>query len=271
MTQSPIPVVMTFSGHDPSGGAGIQADIEALASMGCHAAPVITSLTVQNTCNVISVTPVDATLLIQQARAVLEDIEIAAFKIGLLASTEVAEAIHSLLIDYPGTPVILDPVLAAGGGTRIVDEELLSAIRTLLLPITTILTPNSIEARLLATEADNLDACAHKLMDDGCDFVLITGTHENSPAVENRLYGDRRLIETFTWERLPAEYHGSGCTLASAIAGLLAQGKGAEIYSVIQEAQAYTWETLQHGYRIGMGQHQPNRLYWAAFEDKLSQ
>ena len=269
MTQPSIPVVVTFSGHDPCGGAGIQADIETLASMGCHAAPVITAHTVQNTLDVISVTPADPTLLIQQARAIMEDMEAAAFKIGLLANTEITEAVHSLLVDYPGIPVVVDPVFASGGGKRLVDEGLLDAMRTLLLPLTTILTPNSFEARTLAAEADNLDACAHKLMDDGCEYVLITGTHENTPDVENRLYGNRRLMDTYRWERLPDPYHGSGCTLAAAIAGLLAQG--GEVPALIEEAQAYTWETLKHGYRIGMGQHLPNRLFWAMEEEGAGQ
>lgn len=267
MTQPSIPVVMTFSGHDPCGGAGIQADIEALASMGCHATPVITAHTVQDTGNVISATPAEVTLLIQQARAILEDMEVAAFKIGLLNSTEIIEAVHSILVDYPAVPVVLDPVLAAGGGARLVDDDLLAALRNLLLPLTTILTPNSFEARALAPEADNLDACAHTLMDDGCTFVLITGTHENTPAVENRLYGNHRHMDTYTWERLPASYHGSGCTLAAAIAGLLAQG--GEIPALIEEAQTYTWETLRHGYSIGMGQHLPNRLFWAVMDEGL--
>ena len=269
MTQPSIPVVMTFSGHDPGGGAGIQADIEAVASMGCHAAPIITAHTVQDTRDVISVTPAETTLLIQQARAILEDMEVAAFKVGLLASTEVVEAVHSLMVDYPGIPVVVDPVLFAGGGSRLVDEGLLSAMRSLLLPLTTILTPNSFEARTLAAEADNLDACAHKLLDDGCEFVLITGTHENTPAVENRLYSHHRHMDTYTWERLPASYHGSGCTLAAAIAGLLAQG--GDIPAVIEEAQTYTWETLRHGYRVGMGQLLPNRLFWAVVDEGLDQ
>jgi len=262
---SRVPVVLALSGSDPSGGAGIQADIEALASHGCHCAPVITAVTVQDTQDVKSYAPLDGTLIMEQARAVLEDMPVVAIKIGLLGSAEAVEAIHSVLHDYPDIPVVLDPVLASGGGTALADDELLEALSSLLLPNTTVLTPNSLEARLLAPEADNLDACAMALLDKGCEFVLVTGTHENTPHVMNTLYGNHRVLETFTWERLPGSFHGSGCTLAASIAGLLAQGL--EPFSAIHEAQEYTWEALAHGYRVGMGQPIPNRLFWAQAEE----
>lgn len=256
---------MTLSGNDPTGGAGIQADIEALISMGCHSAPVVTALTIQDTQKLIRFEATDATLLVEQARAVLEDMPVAAFKIGMIGSVENVEAIHTLLMDYPEIPVVLDPVIAAGGGGDLASDGIVDAIITMLLPQTTVLTPNSNEARRFASSADNLDACAQELLDMGCEFVLITGTHENTPQVENRLYAEHRNLETFTWERLPGSYHGSGCTLASAIAGLLAQGL--EPFAAIHEAQQYTWETLKHGYRIGMGQSIPNRLFWARAEE----
>ncbi len=260
-------MVVAFAGHDPTGGAGVQADVEALASMGCHAAPVVTALTVQDTRNVTGVTPVDTALLVEQARAVLEDMRVAAFKVGLLGSVTTVEAIHTLLRDYPDIPVVLDPVLRAGGGARLADEDIMAAMHALLFPLTTVLTPNSVEARLLAPEADDLDACAQELMDAGCEYVLVTGSHEATPAVINRLYGNRRLLDTFTWERLAQTYHGSGCTLAAALAGLLAHGM--EPCTAALEAQEYTWETLKQGYRPGMGQWVPNRLFWAVYDEGL--
>jgi hydroxymethylpyrimidine/phosphomethylpyrimidine kinase len=260
-----IPVVMCFAGLDGTGGAGIQADIEAVASMGCHAAPIVTALTVQDTGHVIDYTPVDTTVLIAQARAVLEDMPIAAFKIGMTGNVHIIEALHTLLTDYPDIPVVLDPVLAGGGGGSLSSPEMIDAICNLLLSQVTVLTPNSNEARILAPECDTLEACGQGLLDKGCEFVLLTGTHEEAEHVENRLFGNRRLLETFTWERLPHDYHGSGCTLAAAIAGLLAQGL--EPFTAIHEAQEYTWETLRHGYRVGMGQLLPNRLFWARGEE----
>jgi hydroxymethylpyrimidine/phosphomethylpyrimidine kinase len=264
MSSPSIPVVLIFAGNDPTGGAGIVADIEAVASMGAQAAPVITALTVQNTENVLRVIPTDATLVIEQARAVLEDMPVAAIKIGLTGSVENIEAIHSILHDYPNIPVVLDPILRAGGGSQLSNSEMQDAIAELLFPYTTVLTPNSEEARALAHEADTLDACAQELLDAGCEYVLITGGHESSETVDNRLYGNHRLLETFSWERLPHSYHGSGCTLASGIAGMLAQGL--EPFTAIHEAQEFTWESLKQGIRLGMGQHHPNRLFWARNE-----
>lgn len=264
-TKQKLPVIMCFGGADATGGAGIQADIETIISMGAHACPVITAITVQDTQNLQHFQAVGSTLLIEQARAVLEDIPVQVFKLGMLGSIENIEAIHTLLIDYPDIPVVLDPVLAAGGGTQMTDGAMLDAMVNLLLPLTTVITPNSIEARRLAHNADSLDACAMELQDMGCEFVLITGGHEDTLHVENQLYTNHRLLETFTWERLAHNYHGSGCTLASAIAAMLAQGL--EPFMAIHEAQQYTWDALQHGYRLGMGQWHPNRLFWARGED----
>jgi hydroxymethylpyrimidine/phosphomethylpyrimidine kinase len=259
------PVVLVFAGHDPSGGAGIQADIEALASQGCHAATVITALTVQDTRDVQDFRPLDAIELIAQARAVLEDMPVAAFKLGMLGSVENIEAIHTILNDYPEIPVVFDPVLASGGGTGLGGPELIEAMQVLLLPMTTVLTPNSPEARALARGADTLDACALSLLDTGTDYVLVTGTHEDSRHVDNRLYHEDRLLETFTWERLPGSYHGSGCTLASSLAGLLA--RGLDPFAAAHEAQDYTWNALRQGYRPGLGQQLPNRLFWTRDDD----
>jgi len=260
MSQS-IPAVLVFSGLDPSGGAGIQADIEALASQGCHACPVITTLTIQDTSDVSSTVTVDPQMLHEQATTILNDIHVASIKIGLVDNTDSVEAIQRILLRHPEIPVILDPVLASGANSELNKAEVQIAIRELLLPLTTVLTPNSREARMLAPQADTLNACAMSLLDDGCEFVLITGTHEPSEKVSNTLYSNHRKLEEFHWERLPGEYHGSGCTLASSIAGLLAQGN--EPFSAIHEAQEYTWQSLKHGYRIGKGQYIPNRFFWA--------
>ncbi len=259
-----IPVVLAFAGSDPTGGAGIQADIESIISMGCHAAPVVTAVTVQDTTNVIAFTPQTGELVMEQARAVLEDMPVSAIKVGLLGSMDVIESTHALLRDYPDLPVVLDPVLIAGGGAELADEEMIAAIRSLLLPLATIVTPNSIEARALAPEGDTLEACAMEILDSGAEYVLITGTHEATPEVINSFYGNHRRLDTFSWERLPGGYHGSGCTLSSALSGLLAQGQ--EPLSAVNEAQEYTWQALKHAYRPGMGQHIPDRMFWASRE-----
>ncbi|MEO1750513.1 hydroxymethylpyrimidine/phosphomethylpyrimidine kinase [Thiofaba sp. EF100] len=263
----PPPVVLVFAGLDPTGGAGLSADIEAIISQGCHAAPIATALTVQDTRDVIRVGQVDALLVVEQARALLEDMPVAAIKLGMLGSAAMVEAIHTILRDYPQIPVVLDPVLRAGGGTELADEELIDAMRELLIPQATILTPNSEEARRLAPDADNLHACALSLLEQGSEYVLITGTHEPTPEVENLLFGGHRLLETFSWPRLAESFHGSGCTLASAIAGLLAQGH--EPMTAIHQAQDYTWQALEQAYRLGRGQMIPNRLFWTGGEDDV--
>jgi hydroxymethylpyrimidine/phosphomethylpyrimidine kinase len=255
----PRPVVLSFSGHDPSGGAGVQADIETLASHQCHAASVITALTEQDTRNVKKLIPQHPEDIISQANTVLNDLQVNAFKIGLIGHHETAIAIHSILKQYPHIPVILDPVLAAGGGAELSNERLIAAIIDLLLPYTTVLTPNSEEACKLAG-FDDLNECGLALLEKGCNYVLITGTHETTPAVSNRLFHDHRCRETFTWDRLPASYHGSGCTLAASIAALIAHGL--EPFQAVTEAQEYTWNSLNSAFQPGKGQHIPNRFFW---------
>ena len=254
------PKVLCFSGLDPTGGAGIQADIETLFSIGCHCAPVVTALTAQNTQNVLGLMPVDPTLLVQQSRAVLEDMTIQCIKLGLLASTETVEVIHTVLKDYPDIPVVLDPVSIAGGGFELAGSDVLEAMRSLLLPLTTVLTPNSDEAQALAPNADTLDACANELLDLGCQQVLITGTHVESESVVNRLYAPHQQVTLYHWPRLEHSYHGSGCTLAAATAGYLSHQL--TVRDAVQQAQRFTWESLSHGTRMGFGQHMPNRSFW---------
>ncbi|MBV1881762.1 MAG: hydroxymethylpyrimidine/phosphomethylpyrimidine kinase [Pseudomonadales bacterium] len=258
------PIVLCFSGLDPSGGAGISADIEAIASLGCHCAPIITTLTAQDSSDVKDIQPVESTFLISQARAILEDMPVKAIKIGLLGSVAVIEAIHTVLRDYPNIPVILDPVLVSGGGTHISSQEIIAAMVNLLLPQTTLITPNTNEAQAIAAQADTIDACAYEMMEMGSEYVLITGTHDDSDKVLNRLWGHNRSLLDCEWERLPNEYHGSGCVLAAGIAAGIAQGMN--LQSAVREAQAFTWHSLKNGQRLGMGQVIPNRLFWTNTE-----
>ncbi len=255
------PVVLVFAGLDPSGGAGLQADIETLASLGCHAAPVITAITVQNTCRVDRFHPTAGTLVGAQAQAVLDDMPVSAIKIGILGQADNVSVIHDLLRKFPDIPVVLDPVLASGTGAALGTSETLAAIQELLIPLITVITPNSLEARTLTPGTKTLKDSARRLLAMGVKHVLITGTHEDTPDVVNTLYDEAHPAETFTWERLPHSYHGSGCTLASAIAGLLARGLDA--FTAINEAQEYTWNALNEGFQPGKGQHLPDRLFWS--------
>jgi hydroxymethylpyrimidine/phosphomethylpyrimidine kinase len=258
---SPLPAVLAFSTSDPTGGAGIQADLLTIASLGCHPLSVLTALTAQDTRGVEALVAVEPAWITRQARVVLDDIPVAAFKLGVLGSARNAEAVAAILAGHPRIPVVLDPVLASGRGDALSDSETVQALRSLLLPLATVLTPNSLEARRLALAAPDasLAHCARALTGLGCKYVLVTGTHEPGAQVVNTLYGAGGLLREDRWPRLAGEYHGSGCTLASAIAAFLARGLAME--DAVKEAQAYTWKTLEAGFQPGRGQHLPNRFF----------
>jgi hydroxymethylpyrimidine/phosphomethylpyrimidine kinase len=266
-TLPPPPAVLTLAGSDPSGGAGIQADILTLASLGCHPLSVITAITVQDTVGVDDFMVLDSDMVNDQARFLLEDIPVLVFKIGMLGSVENVAVVAQLIADYPDVPVVLDPVLRSGGGHELADDDLIAAMRDLLIPQVSIITPNSMEARRLAMndpdedEELSLDECAKRLLALGCPHVLITGTHENTKEVINSLYSPNGVVRADRWERLPGSYHGSGCTLASAIAGMLATGL--MLPEAVREAQEYTYQSLVAGFRPGMGQYIPDRMFWA--------
>ena len=276
-----LPAVLVFAGTDPTSGAGLQADILTLASLGCHPLSVVTAVTVQDTVGVDDFLPMEADWIADQARGVLEDIHVAAIKIGMLDSTEAVAAIAEVVADYPDIPLILDPVLASGRGDALSSEDMVAALRDLLLPQTTVVTPNSLEARRLAELAEDedeeeedeeaeektleLQECARRILDLGSEYVLITGAHEQGAQVSNTLYNTRGVVQRLRWDRLPGSYHGSGCTLASALAAFLAQG--VDVAEAAKEAQEYTYQALKAAFRPGMGQYIPDRLFWARDDD----
>lgn len=252
------PVVLCLSGHDPSGGAGLQADIEALLAQGCHAAPTVTALTVQSTVDVVDFRVLDRDWVLAQAHTVIADLPVAAVKLGMLGSVEMVETVLEVMHSLPGVPLVCDPVLRAGGGGTLGKDDVGFAMRERLLPIAAIATPNLPEARILAELPDgSADECAEKLL-PYCRHLLITGGHGDEQKVHNRLYSRDGARHSFTCERLPGSYHGSGCTLASALAGRLALGE--DLASAVQTALAYTWRTLRDAEAPGKGQYVPRRL-----------
>ena len=254
-------MVLAFAASDPTGGAGLQADLLTLASLGCHPLSVLTAVTAQDTSGVEGLLALEPEWIARQARRVLADIPAAAFKVGVLGSARNAEAVAQILGGHARTPMVLDPVLASARGHPLSDGETVQALRSALLPMTTVLTPNSLEARRLAHAAPGaaLADCARALTDLGCKYVLITGTHEPGDQVVNTLYSASGKLREDRWPRLAGEYHGSGCTLASAVAAFVA--KGLAIEDAVREAQVYTWKTLQAGFRPGHGQNLPNRFF----------
>ena len=252
--------VLCLSGHDPGGGAGLQADIETLAAQGIHALGVITALTVQDSHNVRRVIATDPRLLDEQLDVLLADMQPDAVKIGLLGSAAQFDVIiHRLAV--LAVPVVCDPVLRAGGGADLVAVDFPSALRRQLLPQVTVLTPNASEARRLVPEAaGDLDASAAALLADGCMRVLITGGDEAeaSTSVINRCYERNVPTRTCEWPRLPETFHGAGCTLASAIAARLALGDTPD--DAIDAGQRWTQRALARAVAVGGGRRIPGRF-----------
>ena len=258
----PPPVVVCFSGSDPSCGAGLQADLLALAAWGCHPATIVTTLTVKNAVGVTRLMPSPVELLRAQTACLIDDLPVAAFKIGLIGSTDHIDVLAEFLSRHPLGPVVLDPVLASGRGDPLLAEDARAALRERLLPYTTVLTPNTLElARLSGLPADT--ACerragARALIAAGSRHVLVTGTHARTDHVENVLFAADGREYAGIWPRLAHSFHGSGCTLAAALAAALAHGHA--VPEAASMAQAYTYQALRHAYRPGHGQWIPDRL-----------
>ena len=245
------PIVLTFAASDPTGGAGLQADLLTLAALGCHPLSVLTGLTVQDTSGVEHLEAIPAGLVARQARALLAETRVAAFKAGVLASADNVRALAAIAVAHAGVPLVVDPVLASGRGDSLASDAVRTALLEALVPRTTVLTPNSLEAAKLGG--------VQRLIDLGARYVLVTGTHDETEEVINRLYDARGLVREDRWQRLPGRYHGSGCTLASAVAAALAKGRG--VPEAVREAQEYTWGALAAGFRSGTGQLIPNRFF----------
>jgi hydroxymethylpyrimidine/phosphomethylpyrimidine kinase len=248
-----VPTVLVFAGVDPSGGAGIAADILAIAAQGAHALPVITALTVQDNDRVFGVEPVTPALLRRQGQALIDKVAIDAVKIGIPGSAAnaavIAQLIAQLRLARPSLPVVLDPVLASGHGDVLNRDDAVLALAP-LLALTTVIVPNGPEALALGGE-ENLRA-------QGCRHVLVTGGHGEGEVIVNRWFDSVGGEREWRWPRLPGEYHGSGCTLASAIAARLAQAQA--LPEALDLAQAYCHAALAGAYAIAPGQLMPQRF-----------
>lgn len=250
------PLILCIGGHDPTGGAGIQADIESVTAVGGQALTLVTGLTAQNTHDISAVLPTPVDFFAAQADALLRDIHPDAVKIGLIGSVPLVGVVRGLLEGYRG-PVVLDPVLAAGGGFDLDGNGLTAAISGQLLPLATLVTPNRAEARRLSG-SDDMEQAARMLLQAGAGAALITGADEaQGDQVSNLLFTSLGEPVAFSWPRLPHRYHGSGCTLASACATRLALGD--DLHAAVERAQQFTWKALQRAVRPGGGQWLPRR------------
>ncbi|WP_049722626.1 bifunctional hydroxymethylpyrimidine kinase/phosphomethylpyrimidine kinase [Gilvimarinus polysaccharolyticus] len=260
------PVVLSLSSHDPSGSTGIQADIETAISLGAHCCPVVTALCARDTQQMIDLHPTPIDLLIEQTRAILEDMPVAAIKLGYFCQVEQIEAIHSILRDYSRIPVVLDPVASlsianTAAGHFDGADRIIGAMKSLLLPLADVVTPDIVEAHQLAQLADTVDACGQEILTQGCGAVLITGARRTINDYQNRLYLPHRPVRTFCWPRLSLFSHGSGATLSASICTYLAHGL--LLSDALEQGQQFTWQCLKASRRLGMGHSIPNRLYWA--------
>lgn len=249
-TLSPLPRVLCLSGLDPTGGAGLQADIEAVAACGGHALGLVTALTVQDTHNVHRVDSVPAELLAAQLDTLLDDCPVQAVKIGLLGSAAqigvIAARVRALRV-----PLVIDPVLRAGGGMELTNSALIDALWRELLPLCTVLTPNAVEAHRLGG--------AEALLAAGCANVLVTGGDAATDAVHNDWHRRGQPPRRWSWPRIALRFHGAGCTLASALAARLAAGGTLE--DALDHAQAYTHRSLQAARPVGEGRWIAHRLH----------
>ncbi len=248
-----LDTVLVLSGLDPCGGAGISADIETINQFGVTALPIVTTLTVQNTQSVKSTQAVDTGLIVEQFNHLKEDINFSVIKIGLLSSQVQIEAIASLIQDCDHTTVVLDPIISTSTDQRLLNNESLKILKEKLLPLVQVLTPNLAELQALSSTTDEQQAIESL----PCEWVLLTTTDTSDEQIEHRLYHHTSCVERFSYPKLPGSYHGSGCTLTSAISALLASGLDVEI--ACKRALDYTYQSLLNAKSIGKIQYHPNR------------
>jgi hydroxymethylpyrimidine/phosphomethylpyrimidine kinase len=261
--------VLTFGVSDPVGALGIQGDLAAFAAQGCHALTVATAILVADSARVEDLQEVDPDWVMDQARVLLEDMPVAAFKVGSLASIEQASAIAEIVSDYTEVPLILDPFLSSLPDSGLLDEDMVAAIRQILVPQSTLLMVSQVELARMAEAwregggTDPLEEIATDLVASGCEYVLVTGTSADGGGRSNTLFGGEGAVAQVGWQHLPGPFIGAGSTLSAAITALMARGFSAE--EALRRAQEYTSGALQHAQRFGMGKLVPNKFYRAGF------
>ncbi|WP_114416650.1 bifunctional hydroxymethylpyrimidine kinase/phosphomethylpyrimidine kinase [Marinospirillum perlucidum] len=257
--QKQYPCVLAVGGHDPSSGAGILADAQTLFAFKTWPITLVTALTSQNSQAVTRIDPQNADAFYEQLEVLTSDLPPAAVKLGMTGSLAIQEALAAWLARNPRLPFVLDPVITSTSGSDLTGQQQLEHLREELLPKASLITPNLPELEQLVPGHQSIEEKAWRLLQSGAKAVLVTGTHAASKAVRNQLFIQAgRPPITSRWPRLPHEYHGSGCTLASALAALLARGEALETASNL--AQDFTWESLKQGLQLSDGPHLPLRI-----------
>ncbi len=255
------PVILAFGALDPSGSGGLQADIETAASLGCHCAPVATTLATAGAGSNTESNPVDATLIIAQARSVLDNMQVAAIKIGFLGSVTNAEAIHTILRDYPSLPVVAHPALYLWDKDEAEQRDLPEAFLSLIVPLIQIGIFSLYEARTVSKESDTLTTTAQAITSAGCEYVLISGTGQQHPSFQNSSFSKKGLLQQYTWQQEPPTCHGASSTLATSTCAYIAHG-GSPMMAMSQ-AQDFTWQTMRLSRGLGFSTRTPHRFFWA--------
>ena len=259
---SPVPRVMTIAGSDSGGGAGIQADLKTFAAMGTYGASVLTAITAQNTVGVSGVHEIPVEMVAAQIEAVLSDIGADAVKTGMLSSSDIIETVARELAHFRVERLVVDLVMVAKSGDRLLREEAVDALRRGLLPLATVVTPNIPEAEALTgmkiESREDARRAAEKIVNMGAKSVVVKGGHLAGPPVD--LLYDGSEFKEFSATRIETtNTHGTGCTFASATAAGLAKGMG--VADAVEEAKEYVTEAIRRSFDVGQGHGPLNHFY----------
>ncbi|HEV2611552.1 MAG TPA: hydroxymethylpyrimidine/phosphomethylpyrimidine kinase [Noviherbaspirillum sp.] len=267
MQNQTSPLILAFGATDPVSAIGIQADLASFAGMGCHGLSVVTAILIGDTARIEDAQAIDPDWVADQARVVLEDMPVAAFKVGVVGSMENVTVIAEIVSDYPDIPLVLDPFISAMPDQGPEGEDMLVAIRELLIPQTTVFVTSAVELSRLAetwrepSTEDTMATDAMRLIGMGCEYVLVTGTPGDVHEVGNILFDESGMVRQDTWQRLSGSFSGAGSTMSAAIAALLANGL--DVPEAVFEAQEFTHAALSNAHRLGMGKLTPDRYFWA--------
>lgn len=258
--------VLTIAGSDSGGGAGIQADLKVFSALGTYGMSVITALTAQNTVGVFGVEWVKPEMVLAQIDAVFQDIRVDAVKIGMVANESIIEAVAEGLKKYHPPFVVLDPVMIAKSGDKLLQDEAIAALKEKLLPLATLITPNLPEAETLLerkiTSLEEMKQAAQELSQQYGIHVLVKGGHLQGEPIDvlstGRIYSGERIETKHT--------HGTGCSLSSAIAAYLVRGE--ELETAVEKAKAYVQEAIRHAFPIGAGHSPIHHFYRGSSLDR---
>lgn len=272
MLSPSIPNVLTIAGSDSGGGAGIQADLKAISARGAFGLSVITALTAQNTCGVTGVEVVSSAFVKAQLDAVFDDIDVAAIKTGMLANAEIVATVVDVLRAFPAIPLVVDPVMVATSGDLLLHEQAVDAVRSSLIPLATVITPNIPEAAtLLGWSVEKVtndpEAAAQALCKQGARAVLLKGGHGEGDTSTDLLYMRGQSLALQAPRIGTTNTHGTGCTLASALAAELAHGR--DLSSAVTEAKEYITAAINAADQLHVGRgHGPVNHFYQLWQSK---